>query len=134
MNECFFIGRITRDIEVRTTANGKTYARFSLAIPRGKNANGEDMGTDYPDCVIWGRQAENLARLAHKGTKIAVQAQVKTGSYLKDGVKVYTTDFPVYRWEMAQSYEPTKPEEPQEVRPPFEPSNDSIPLPDDIYF
>lgn len=139
MNNFIGIGRITRDIEVRTTANGKTYARFNLAIDRGRNATGEDMGTDYPSCVIWGRSAETLARLAGKGTKIAVQGRITTGSYDKGGEKVYTTDVMVDRWEFAQSKEAPKPEPQQEVRPPFEPPHDSmedklISLPDDIYF
>lgn len=94
MNNCSLIGRITREIEVRYTAgnNPIAVARFSLAIDRPVKSGGEKQ-TDFPNIVVFGKQAENLERYMGKGRLIGVQGRIQTGSYTnKDGKKVYTTE------------------------------------------
>lgn len=68
MNNCSLIGRITREIEVRYTAgnNPIAVARFSLAIDRPVKSGGEKQ-TDFPNIVVFGKQAENLERYMGKG-------------------------------------------------------------------
>lgn len=92
MNNVILVGRTTKAPDVRVTNNGLTVARFSVAIDRGKDKDGNDKGADFPNVVVFGRQAENCEKYLKKGLKVAVQGHIQTGSYEKDGKKVYTTD------------------------------------------
>ncbi len=100
MNKVTLIGRLTKDPEVRYSAGSQTaVARFSIAIDRGKKANGEDGGTDFPNIVAFGKTAELVEKYVSKGQQIAVEGRIQTGSYERDGVKHYTTDIVAERVE-----------------------------------
>lgn len=92
MNNVTLIGRLTRDPDVRYTDANMAIARFSIAINRGKDKNGEDRGADFPNIVAFGKTAENCEKFLAKGRQVAIQGRLQTGSYEKDGRKVYTTD------------------------------------------
>jgi single-strand DNA-binding protein len=92
MNQVLIIGRITKDIECKYTAAGTAVAKFNVAVDRGKDKNGEDRGADFIGCIAFGRTAENLEKFSGKGLRVAVEGHIQTGSYEKDGHKVYTTD------------------------------------------
>ncbi len=92
MNNVILIGRTTKDPEIRVSNSGLAVARFSVAIDRGKDKDGNDKGADFPNVVVFGKQAENCEKYLHKGLKVAIQGHIQTGSYEKDGKKVYTTD------------------------------------------
>lgn len=87
MNNVSLIGRLTRDPEVRWS-NDLAIARFSIAI----NRIGKDKGADFPNIVVFGKQAENCEKYLAKGRNVAIQGHLQTGSYEKDGRKIYTTD------------------------------------------
>jgi len=93
MNLAVMIGYLTRDPETRVTESQLSITRFSVAISRGKDKNGEDRGADFPNVVVFGKQAENCERYLQKGSQVGVQGHIQTGSYTnKDGNKVYTTE------------------------------------------
>lgn len=94
MNKCLFIANLTKDPELRfIPASGMAVCKFSLAINDGY---GEKKTVSYINCVAFGKTAEAVANYTGKGSKVAVESRVKTGSYdKKDGTKVYTTDFMV---------------------------------------
>lgn len=87
MNNVVLIGRLTRDPELRWS-NDLAVARFSVAVDR----NGKDKGTDFPNIVVFSKQAENCEKYLTKGRKVAIQGHIQTGNYEKDGRKIYTTD------------------------------------------
>lgn len=90
MNNWIGIGRLTRDIDVRYAAQTqKAVARFTLAIDDGY---GENKKTNFISIVAFGKTAENLEKFSGKGLRIAIIGHIQTGSYEKDGQKVYTTD------------------------------------------
>lgn len=92
MNTSTLIGNLTKDVELRQVGNGTSVARFTLAVQRQfKNANGEKE-TDFIQCQAWKKTAELLAQYCQKGSKIAVRGSIRTGSYEKDGARVYTTE------------------------------------------
>ena len=100
MNHVILIGRTTKDIELRYSQNGNmAIARFSLAVDRMS----KDKGTDFISCIAFGKTAELLEKYVPKGRKVAVQGHIQTGSYEKDGHKVYTTDVIVDRMEFCES-------------------------------
>ena len=93
MNSVTLIGRLTRDPEVRYGATSQmAVARFNIAISRGKDRNGNDAGADYPNIVCFGKLAELVEKYMAKGRLVGVQGRIQTGSYEKDGKKVYTTE------------------------------------------
>ena len=58
---------------------------------------------DFLNCLAWNKNAEFASRYLHKGTKIAVEGRIQTGSFEKDGVKHYTTDIIIDRHEFCES-------------------------------
>lgn len=103
MNVVTLIGRLTRDVELRYTPNGNAVGRFSLAVNRRvPNQNGERTA-DFINCVIWNKQAEVLAQYTKKGSLIGVQGRIQTGSYEKDGQRIYTTDIVVENFDFLES-------------------------------
>ena len=111
MNTVNLVGRLTRDPEVRSTASDVKVARFSLAI----NRIGE--GADFPNCVAFNKTAEILGSYAKKGSRIGVVGHLQTGSYEKDGQKVYTTDVIVDRLDLLDSRQESEP--PKNPEPAF---------------
>jgi single-strand DNA-binding protein len=91
MNSVLLIGRLTKDPEVRYTAETQlAVARFSLAIDDGY---GEKKRTNFPNIVAFGKTAESCEKFLSKGKLVAVQGKIQTGSYKnKEGATVYTTD------------------------------------------
>lgn len=82
LNDVTLIGRMTRDPELRYTANGNAVTNFSLAVNRRYNRE----AVDFIDCVCWKGLAENVANYTGKGSLVAVQGSIQTGSYeTKDG-------------------------------------------------
>lgn len=89
------IGRITKDPELRQTQSGVAVVRFTLAVDRQfKNANGEKE-TDFLSCQGWRKTAELIGQYCAKGSLVGIQGEVRTGSYEKNGQRVYTTDIMV---------------------------------------
>ncbi len=93
MNNVVLIGRLTRDPEVRYTSETQmAVARFSVAIDRPVRSDGEKQ-TDFPNVVVFGRQAENCERFLSKGRLVGIQGRIQTGKYTnKNGDTVYTTE------------------------------------------
>lgn len=106
MNKVILMGRLTRDPEVRYSQGESplAIARYTLAVDRRFNRNGDDATADFINCVAFGKSGEFAERYLRKGTKIAVTGRIQTGSYTnKDGVKVYTTEVVVEDQEFAES-------------------------------
>lgn len=99
MNNVILIGRLTSDPDMKESNSGTAYVRFTLAVDR----EGKDKGADFPSCIVFGKTAEILQRYGHKGKQIAILGKLQTGSYDKDGVKVYTTDVVVDRLKLLGS-------------------------------
>lgn len=94
MNNVVLIGRLTRDPEVRYTTGSDpmAVARFSVAIDRPVRSGGEKQA-DFPNVVVFGKQAENCERFLRKGRLVGIQGRIQTGKYTnKNGDTVYTTE------------------------------------------
>lgn len=78
-------------------------ARFSLAVDRRGKKEGEQQTADFISCVAFGKTAEFYERFGRKGTKFLIEGRIQTGSYERDGQKVYTTDIVVENTEFAES-------------------------------
>lgn len=93
INNVVVVGRLTRAVDLRYTSNGTAYASFTLAVDRDfKNQNGEKE-TDFINCVMWRKPAENLANYTKKGSLIGVEGRIQTRNYdNQQGQKVYVTE------------------------------------------
>lgn len=90
MNVVILQGRITKDLELRQTTSGTEVLRFSVAVDRYNKEKAND--TDFINCVAFGKTASFIGNYFSKGRMIAIEGNIKTGSYEKDGHKIYTTD------------------------------------------
>ena len=104
MNLVALTGRLTKDPEVRYSqgANSMAVARYTLAVDRKFKKEGEQ-SADFISCVVFGKGAEFAEKYFRKGTKIDVVGRIQTGSYEKDGKRVYTTDVVVESQEFGES-------------------------------
>ena len=103
MNSVALIGRLTRDPELRYTANNFPMCSFTLAIDRqGK----EEKKTNFIPVKVLGKTAENVAKFLFKGKLAGVEGEIQTDSYeAKDGSKRYTWEVLAYRVEFLERKE-----------------------------
>ena len=87
LNCAVIMGRLTADPELRQTPNGVAVTTFTVAVDRGFIRQGEERKADFINVVAWRQTAEFVTRYFSKGSMIAVQGAIQTGSYEKDGVK-----------------------------------------------
>ena len=93
MNQISLIGRLTKDIELSQTNNGKSVTNFTLAVNRNfKNSQGE-READFINCQAWGKQAELLANYLSKGSQLGLVGRIQTRNYEnQNGQRVYVTE------------------------------------------
>lgn len=93
MNKVQLVGRLTRDVELKTTASGVSVCSFTIAVNRRfKNPQGE-YEADFINCVAWRQSAELLAKYFTKGRMVGLVGSIQTRSYdNKDGQRVYITE------------------------------------------
>lgn len=79
-NKVILMGRITKDIELKTTPSGLSVTSFSIAVdrPGGKD---KERATDFIDCVAWRQTAEFISRFFSKGKAILIEGKLQTRSY-----------------------------------------------------
>lgn len=81
------IGNLTRNLELKYTTTNKAILETNIAIKRGFTDE-----TDFINIQVWGKQAENLAKYCGKGSKIAIDGELRIDSFDgRDGKKVYKT-------------------------------------------
>ena len=77
-------------------------AKFTLAVDNIRKKDDEH-GADFISCTAFGKNGEFAEKYLKKGVKIALEGRWQTGSYEKDGKKVYTNDCIVERMEFVES-------------------------------
>ena len=92
MNKTFLMGRITKELELKYSQSNVAVLGFTLAVNRKYVKEGEEKQADFIMCKAFGKTAENIARFFSKGKLILIEGRLQTGSYEKDGQRVYTTD------------------------------------------
>jgi len=86
MNKVIEIGRLTRDPEMRKTADGTSVTNFSIAVDRRLGKNSEHPEADFFDCVSWSATADFVAKYFTKGMKIGIDGHLQSRKWKdKDG-------------------------------------------------
>ena len=88
MNKALILGRITKELEVKYSKDNMPILKFTVAVNRIKKGE-----ADFINCLAFKERAENIAKYFSKGSMIAIEGKILTGSYDNDkGQKVYTTE------------------------------------------
>ena len=104
MNKVFLVGRLTRDPELRYSTSNTANMRCAIAVDRQFVREGEERGADFINIVAFGQRAETMKKYLTKGSQIAIDGRIQTGSYDgADGKKVYTTDVIVENFQFLDS-------------------------------
>ena len=81
-------GRLIKDPELLTTSKGTPNCQFCIAVNRPVVRDGVKE-TDFINCIVWNKQAENLVKYQRKGNLIGVQGQFRTDKYEINGETKY---------------------------------------------
>jgi single-strand DNA-binding protein len=93
LNRVVLVGRLTRDPELRYTANGAAVAKFTLAVDRNYTNQQGERETDFIFISVWRGLAENCAKYTRKGSLVALEGRIQVSSYdNQEGRKVWTTE------------------------------------------
>lgn len=104
MNNVQLIGRLTATPELKQTKSGVSITRFTVAVDKRYQKQGEDRKADFISCIAWRQTAEFICKYFTKGRRIGITGSITTGSYeASDGHKVYTTDIDVDNAEFVDS-------------------------------
>ena len=87
LNRVLLMGNLTRDIEVKYTANNNAVANIGLAVNRRYRSGDEYREeTTFVDCEAWGKTAETMAKYLSKGRPVFIEGRLKLDEWQdKDG-------------------------------------------------
>lgn len=82
LNHITLAGYLTRDPELRVTANGTSVATLGLAINH-RYRQGDEWREEvcYIDCTVFGRQAESATAYLSKGSPLLVEGRLRWRSW-----------------------------------------------------
>lgn len=87
LNRVLLMGNLTRDIEIKYTANNNAVANIGLAVNRRYRSGDEYREeTTFVDCEAWGKTAETMAKYLSKGRPVFIEGRLKLDEWQdKDG-------------------------------------------------
>ncbi len=93
LNKTQQIGYLTKDPELKYAgANNVAIVSFTLAVNRRFTKAGEEAQADFILCKAFGKTAEFISNHFTKGKQMALCGRIQTGSYEKEGQRIYTTE------------------------------------------
>ena len=97
MNNFNCIGRIVKDLEVKTSQGGTTVLNNTVAINRPfKNKQTGEREADFINFVAFGKTAEIIAQYHQKGSLIGLSGRMQSRSYENaNSQKVFVTELVV---------------------------------------
>ena len=98
VNRVTLLGNVTRDPELKSTANGQSVATFGLATNRvWKDQSGEKQSlAEYHNLVAWGGLADFCAQSVRKGKPLYIEGYLKTRSWEgPENSKIFRTEIVV---------------------------------------
>ena len=105
MNKFQFLGRLTKDPEVRYTANTNSQVTsFSIAVNRRYVSQNGERQTDFFNLSAFGKTAEFCSKYFKKGQQVLVEGRIQNRTWEdQNGQKRYATDFIVEQAYFADS-------------------------------
>ena len=88
MNKIIIKGRLTRDPEMRASASGVEFCKFTVAVDRRVSKDKmKEKQADFFDCVAFSGTAGMINAYFHKGKEILVEGRMESNTTEKDGQK-----------------------------------------------
>jgi single-strand DNA-binding protein len=85
MKNGVFSGRIGQKAVVRAMPNGTDVTNFSIAVDRGKDADGEKRAPLWVKAAMFGERGKKVAKYLTPGTIVSVSGDIDLDSYEKEG-------------------------------------------------
>ena len=96
LNTVILMGRIAKDLEIKTLPSGHKVLNFDVAVSRSKSSKDGEKVVDFIDCVAWNDTAEFIKRNFQKGEMIALVGRLSCQTYEdKNGQKRKSTNVSV---------------------------------------
>ena len=92
MNRVILVGRITKDPELKKTAQDIAVVNFTIAVNRNYTDQQGEKQADFISCVVWRKQAENVAKYVSKGMLLGVEGRIQTRQYESETGMKYITE------------------------------------------
>ena len=94
LNKVMVEGNLTRDPEMKALPSGDNVTNFSVATNRvySDRDGKKQEEVEYHNIVVFGKQAENVAKYLTKGSGAYIEGRLQTRSWDKDGVKMFRTE------------------------------------------
>ena len=104
VNKVILIGRLGKDPEIRSTPQGTTVAKFTMATDdRYTDRNGEKQErTEWHNIVAWSKLAEICGQYLKKGKLVYIEGSLRTDSWddKETGQKRYRTEIVAQNMQM----------------------------------
>lgn len=93
MQKISFIGRLTRDVDMKTTPNGIAVASFTVAVDRKQKDTDGNKKVDFFNVNVWRGLADICSKYLSKGKKCYVCGELQMRTYTaKDGTTKVSLD------------------------------------------
>lgn len=95
LNKAMIIGNVTRDPEIRSTANGQPVTSFSIAtnLTWTDQSGQKQQKAEFHNIVAWRKLAEICGQYLKKGSKVYIEGRLQTSDWTgQDGNKRYKTE------------------------------------------
>ena len=80
INKIILAGRLTADVELKSTPNGKSVSNFSIAYNK-YNSTTKKTDVKFFNCVAWGKTAEFISKYFRKGSSICIVGELDTRNF-----------------------------------------------------
>ena len=93
MNKVVLMGRLTKDPDLKYTANNTAVCKFTLAVNRRFSKQGEEKQADFIPIIAWSNLGEFCGKYFEKGQQVAVVGSIQTRSWEdNEGKRHYATE------------------------------------------
>ncbi|CEG29146.1 single-stranded DNA-binding protein [Bacillus sp. B-jedd] len=93
INQVTLVGRLTKDPELKKTTEGHCVSNVILAVNRSFRNNHGEIDTDFVQCTLWKKAAENTVQYCRKGSVVGITGRIQTRHYdNQDGKRIYVTE------------------------------------------
>ena len=109
INNVVLVGRLVKDIDLKYTGSGTAVGTFTMAAQRNFTDQNGKRESDFINCVIWRKSAENMANFTRKGSLVGIEGRIQTRNYEnQQGQRVYITEVVVENFTLLESKQATE--------------------------
>jgi single-strand DNA-binding protein len=109
INNVVLVGRLTKDIDLKYTGSGTAVGTFTMAVQRNFTDQSGKRESDFINCVIWRKSAENMANFTRKGSLVGIEGRIQTRNYdNQQGQRVWITEVVADKFSLMESKQVTE--------------------------